>query len=126
LEASENAIMHRSRRQSKEAPEISAPRGDISSVPADVLSPDRQEEYILKLNQVIARKLARTPSGKKKPGPKSNKQLALSLFRKHYPNGIENRRVKDVHDDLIQRMDKLGAAVTEKTLTRYGIRKETD
>jgi hypothetical protein len=102
------------------------PRGDIASLPADVLSPDRQEEYVVKLNQAVARMLARTPSAKKKPGPKSNKALALWLFRTHYPNGFENRRVKDVHDDLIKRMAKLGAAVTEKTLTRYGIRKEID
>jgi hypothetical protein len=134
--------MHRS--TSKKIPDPPELRGDMSSIPAEVLPPEKVKEYNLALIQIIARKnletqyvalrgalktaepsAKRTLPGKIKPGPDSVEELSHSIFARLYPNGPGRERWKVIRSRVKEVMEKdHGILIDVRSLVRHGITKK--
>jgi hypothetical protein len=115
---------------------VAVPRGDTSSLSEDVLPPERRKEYVFWLTRQISRQTKRTFADHKaqptpampdriiRPGPQSHKKLALEVYADLYPNGPENRQMKDIHGHLREILNKqFDVVISERQLRRYGIKK---
>jgi hypothetical protein len=117
------------RRSPPRQEQMSEPRGDISSIPEDVLPPEGREEYALALAQLIAgkrldaqiRALKRDNSStdKRKPGPPSKEEKARFIHAQLYPEGTQGRRKQDVRDNLSKELRKYGVILGVRQLARY-------